>query len=153
MSGSYLSTALLQASATAFQAMRLAGVVFLLWMAWQAWRGTGALAVEGRATALGAARLIREGVALNLLNPKLTVFFLAFLPQFVPMEVPNAPLRMTGLALVFMVLTFTAFVIYGAFASALRNHVLSQPPRMAWLRRSFAVSFAVLGLRLALVER
>ena len=55
--------------------------------------------------------------------------------------------------LVFMVLTFTAFVIYGAFASALRNHVLSQPPRMAWLRRSFAVSFAVLGLRLALVER
>lgn len=141
--------ALLHASTTAFQILKIGGVAFLLWMAWQVWRGTGALSVEGRDTALPAGRLIRDGVALNLLNPKLSVFFLAFLPQFVPAEAPDATLRMAGLALAFMALTFAAFAIYGAFAAALRDRVLTRPGAMAWLRAGFAASFAALGLRLA----
>jgi threonine/homoserine/homoserine lactone efflux protein len=145
--------ALLHASAVAFQVVKIAGVAYLLWMAWQVWRGTGALSVEGRAERLPAWRLIRDGVALNLLNPKLSVFFLAFLPQFVPTEAPDAAMRMAGLASVFMVLTFAAFAIYGAFAAALRDSVLSRPGAMAWLRGGFAASFAALGLRLALADR
>nr|WP_237708052.1 LysE family translocator [Oceanicola sp. S124] len=144
--------ALLHASALAFQALKLAGVAFLLWMAWQVWRGTGALSVERQAPHQPASRLIRDGVALNLLNPKLSVFFLAFLPQFVPAEAPDAAWRMAGLALVFMVLTFAAFALYGAFAATLRDRVLSRPGAMAWLRGGFAASFAALGLRLALME-
>lgn len=145
--------ALLHASAMAFQAVKLAGVAYLLWMAWQVWRGTGALSVEGRSERLPAWRLIRDGVVLNLLNPKLSVFFLAFLPQFVPADAPDAGLRMVGLALAFMALTFAAFALYGAFAAALRNRVLSRPGAMAWLRGSFAASFAALGLRLALTDQ
>ncbi|WP_116086711.1 LysE family translocator [Tropicimonas sp. IMCC34011] len=145
--------ALLHASAMAFQAVKLAGVAYLLWMAWQVWRGTGALAVEGRAERFPAWRLIRDGVALNLLNPKLSVFFLAFLPQFVPADAPDASLRMAGLALAFMALTFAAFALYGAFAAALRDRVLSRPGAMACLRGGFAASFAALGLRLALADR
>lgn len=144
--------ALLHASAVAFQVLKLAGVAFLLWMAWQVWRGTGALSVERQATHRRMSRLLRDGVALNLLNPKLSVFFLAFLPQFVPADAPDAAWRMTGLALVFMVLTFAAFALYAVFAATLRDRVLSRPGAMAWLRGGFAVSFAALGLRLASIE-
>lgn len=154
MTASILGLAtLLHASASAFQIVKLAGVVFLLWMAWQVWRGSGTLSVEGRTVPLRPWRLVRDGVALNLLNPKLSVFFLAFLPQFVPADSPDAALRMTGLAMVFMALTFAAFALYGAFAAALRDRVLSRPAAMVWLRRGFAVSFAALGLRLALTGR
>ena len=145
--------AVLQASAAAFQAVKIAGVAYLLWMAWQVWRGSGAMAVEGRTAPLRAWRLVRDGVALNLLNPKLSVFFLAFLPQFVSAETPDAAWRMAGLGLVFMAVTFVAFALYGAFASVLRDRVLSRPAAMAWLRGAFAVSFVALGLRLALMER
>lgn len=145
--------ALLHASAVAFQAVKVAGVAYLIWMAWQVWRGTGKLSVEGRAERPPAWRLIRDGVALNLLNPKLSIFFLAFLPQFVPAGAPDATIRMAGLALAFMALTFAAFALYGAFAAALRDRVLSRPGAMTWLRRGFSASFAALGLRLALADR
>ena len=145
--------ALLHASAVLFQAVKLAGVAYLLWMAWSVWRGRGALAIEGRAEPASVRRLLRDGVALNLLNPKLSVFFLAFLPQFVPAGAPDAALRMAGLALVFMALTFAAFALYGAFAAALRERVLSRPRTMAWLRGAFAASFAALALRLAVAGR
>ena len=92
-------------------------------------------------------------MTLNLLNPKLSVFFLAFLPQFVPADAPDAPLRMAGLALAFMALTFAAFALHGSFAAALRDRVLSRPGAMTWLRGGFAASFAMLGLRLALADR
>ncbi|MBR9765602.1 MAG: LysE family translocator [Rhodobacteraceae bacterium] len=144
--------ALLQASAIAFQILKLAGVAFLLWMAWQTWRESGALSVDRQAPHRHASRLIRDGVALNFLNPKLSVFFLAFLPQFVPADAPEAAWRMTGLALVFMALTFAAFTLYAVFAAFLRDRVLSRPGALAWLRGAFAVSFAALGLRLALLE-
>jgi threonine/homoserine/homoserine lactone efflux protein len=145
--------ALLHASALAFQTVKIAGVAYLLWMAWTVWRGSGALAVEGRTEPVPARRLIRDGILLNLLNPKLSVFFLAFLPQFVPAHAPDAAARMTGLALVFMALTFAGFALYGAFAALLRDRILARPRAMAWLRGGFAASFAALGLRLAFTGR
>lgn len=143
-------SALLHASAVAFQVVKMAGVAYLLWMAWSVWRGRGALTVEGRTARVSAAKLIRDGILLNLLNPKLSVFFLAFLPQFVPADADDVALRMLGLALIFMAMTFAAFALYGAFAAALRRQVLSRPRAMAWMRGIFAASFALLAIRLAI---
>ena len=145
--------AVLHASAVAFQLVKLAGVAYLLWMAWNMWRGRGALTIEGRSNWAPVLKLIRDGVALNLLNPKLSVFFLAFLPQFVPVDAPDAAHRMLALALVFMAMTFAAFALYGIFAALIRDRVLSKPQAMAWLRRTFAGSFALLGLKLAFASR
>lgn len=145
--------ALLHASAVAFQLVKAAGVAYLFWMAWNVWRGHGALTVEGRDMKVPVGKLIRDGVLLNVLNPKLSVFFLAFLPQFVTVDATNAAQQMLVLALVFMAMTLGAFAVYGAFAASLRDRVLSKPRAMAWLRGSFAASFALLGLRLAVAER
>ncbi|RVV98954.1 LysE family translocator [Mesobaculum littorinae] len=145
--------AVLHASATAFQVVKLAGVAFLLWMAAQVWRGAGTLSVEGRDAHATAWRLVRDGIALNLLNPKLSIFFLAFLPQSVTAGGRDAAWHMTGLAIAFMALTFAAFALYALFAAFLRDRVLSRPAAMAWLRGGFATAFAALALRLAFMER
>ncbi len=118
--------ALLHASGVAFATVKYAGVAYLLWMAWSTWRDTGSLAVAEEVDG-SPWRVIRTGITINLLNPKLTVFFFAFLPQFVPGGTPHAVLRMTGLSVVFMVLTFVVFVAYGALAAVLRERVLSRP--------------------------
>lgn len=144
--------ALLHASAIAFQIVKVAGVAYLLWMAWSVWRGRGALQVTDRNARASSSKLIRDGVLLNVLNPQISVFFLAFLPQFVSVDATNAARQMLGLALVFMVMTFSAFAVYGAFAASLRDRVLSKPRAMAWLRGTFATSFTLLGLRLAVAE-
>ena len=141
--------ALLHASAVAFQIVKVAGVAYLLWMAWTVWRGRGALQVTDRSGQASNGKLIRDGVLLNVLNPQISVFFLAFLPQFVPVDATNAAGQMLGLALVFMAMTFAAFAIYGAFAASLRDRILSRPRAMTWLRGTFAASFTLLGLRLA----
>ena len=145
-------SALLHASAVVFQIVKISGVAYLLWMAWNVWRGRGVLKVESRNAQVSCGKLIRDGVLLNVLNPKLSVFFLAFLPQFVPVDATDAARQMLGLALVFMAMTFAAFAVYGAFAASLRDRVLSKPRAMAWLRGTFAASFALLGLRLAVAE-
>ena len=142
--------ALLHASAVLFQAVKWAGVLYLLWMAWGALRGGGALSVEGRREPLPAWRIVRDGIALNVLNPKLSVFFLAFLPQFVEPGAPHPTLTLAGLALIFMAMTFAVFVLYGACAAAARDYVVTRPGVMRWLGCSFAAAFAALGLRLAL---
>jgi len=145
--------ALLHASALAFQIVKYAGVAYLLYMAWSVLRQGGALAVSETRAPVPAARIVANGVLLNILNPKLSLFFLAFLPQFVPAGADGATATMLGLAAVFMGLTFVVFVGYGAFASATRRYVVSRPSVMRWLARGFAGAFALLGLRLALAER
>ena len=91
-------------------------------------------------------------VLVNILNPKLSIFFLAFLPQFVSVNEPQALSRMAGLSAVFMLLTFIVFVGYGFFAAAIRGHVLSRPRVLTWMRRTFAGAFVALGVKLALTE-
>jgi threonine/homoserine/homoserine lactone efflux protein len=145
--------ALLHTSATAFQTLKFLGVAYLLYLAWSMLRDQGALAVEKETAPRSAANVIVSAVLVNLLNPKLTIFFFAFLPQFVRTEEPNAFLRMVGLSAVFMLLTLVVFVGYGFFAAAIRNHVISRPRVVAWMRRGFAGTFAALGARLAFTDR
>lgn len=146
--------AVLHASAVAFQALKIVGVAYLLYMAWNTLRERGALRVEaGDAVPVPALRVIGAAILVNLLNPKLSIFFLAFLPQFVSADDPQPLLRMAGLSAAFMALTFAVFVVYGLFAAAVRTHVVSRPRVLAWMRRSFAAAFAALGLKLALAER
>jgi threonine/homoserine/homoserine lactone efflux protein len=144
--------ALLHASAVAFEAVKYAGVAYLLWMAWQTLKESGALAVDA-AEDLPARRIIVRGVLINLLNPKLSIFFLAFLPQFVAAGEPHPVARMLELSGTFMAMTFAVFVLYGFAAAAARTYVIGRPSVMAWLRRSFAAAFVALGARLALAER
>jgi threonine/homoserine/homoserine lactone efflux protein len=146
--------AVLNASAVAFQTLKYLGVVYLVYMAWKTLREKSTLAVESEEAAPPSARsVIVSGVLINILNPKLTIFFFAFLPQFVNTSKPHAFVRMLELSAVFMVLTFVVFVIYGVFAAAVRTHVISRPRVMAWMRRVFAGSFVALAGRLAASSR
>jgi threonine/homoserine/homoserine lactone efflux protein len=140
--------ALLHASALAFEIVRYLGVAYLFWMAWSVLRDKGALEVSESAPTRGPWRIVVDGFLVNVLNPKLSLFFLAFLPQFVPAS-GNATLAMLALGFVFMGLTFLVFALYGAFAAAARRHVVGRPRVLTWLRRGFAGAFALLGLRLA----
>jgi len=139
--------ALLHTSALAFQTLKYLGVAYLLWMAWSTLRERGALTVEEDATPRSDRQVIVSGVVVNLLNPKLTIFFFAFLPQFVGES--GAVASMLALSGVFMLVTFVVFAAYGVFAAAVRAHVVSRPRVMAWMRRTFAVAFVGLGARLA----
>ena len=145
--------ALLHTSALAFQTLKYLGVVYLIYMAWSTVRDKGALTVEKDTAPRSATRVIVSGILINILNPKLTIFFFAFLPQFISSNEPDAFLRMIGLSSVFMVLTFVVFIGYGAFAAAIRTHVISRPQVLTWMRRFFAGAFVALGARLALTQR
>ena len=145
--------ALLHTSALAYEAVRYAGVAYLLWMAWQTLRERGALSVTPAAGRRSALRVLVDGIAINILNPKLSIFFVAFLPQFIAADEARPLLRMVELSGVFMAMTFAVFVVYGLFAAAMRAHVISRPAVMTWMRRTFAAAFVMLGLRLALQER
>lgn len=145
--------ALLHTSALAFQAFKWLGVAYLLYMAWQALKERGALRVESEIGARSALKVTIEAILINILNPKLSIFFFAFLPQFVTANEPHPLAHMTVLSAVFMGLTFIVFVGYGLFAAAIRKHVVSRPRVLTWMRRTFAAAFVALGARLALAER
>ncbi|MBA4224305.1 MAG: lysine transporter LysE [Methylobacterium sp.] len=145
--------ALLHASALAFSIVKYAGVAYLLWMAWQTLKEQGALSVEAAADERSAWRVLVDGLALNVLNPKLSIFFVAFLPQFIAANEASPMARMLELSGVFMAMTFVVFALYGLFAAAMRDKVVTRPAVMAWLRRTFAAAFVALGAKLALTER
>jgi threonine/homoserine/homoserine lactone efflux protein len=145
--------AVLHTSALAFATLKWLGVAYLLYMAWQALRQRGALAVDDRVDARSAAKVIVTGFLINILNPKLSIFFLAFLPQFIAAGEPHPLLLMLELGIAFMAMTFAVFVLYGLFAASVRDRIISRPAAMTWLRRAFAGGFAALGARLALAER
>ena len=145
--------ALLHASALAFQIFKYLGVAYLLYMAWNTLRERGALQVEKEVTARSAFRVTVTAILINILNPKLSIFFLAFLPQFVSAGEAHPLARMLELSAVFMLMTFVVFVGYGLFAASIRDHVTSRPKVLTWMRRSFAGAFAALGARLAFADR
>jgi len=145
--------ALLHASALAFQAFKWIGVTYLLYLAWSALRERGALRVADTIGARSALRVTVEAILINILNPKLSIFFFAFLPQFVSADEAYPLTHMAALSAVFMALTFVVFVGYGLFAAAIRRHVISRPRVLTWMRRTFAAAFVGLGLKLALVEQ
>jgi threonine/homoserine/homoserine lactone efflux protein len=146
--------ALLHTSALAFQTLKYLGVAYLLYMAWSALKEHGALRVEKDDSGPRSPRqVIVSAILINILNPKLSIFFLAFLPQFVSADEAHPLSRMLALSAIFMLLTFVVFVGYGLFAAAIRSHVISRPRVLTWMRRAFAGAFAALGAKLAFAER
>ena len=144
--------ALLHTSALAFQTLKYLGVAYLLYMAWHALREKGALRIDRKFDARSAIQVTVTAILINILNPKLSLFFLAFLPQFVNADEPHPLAHMVALSLVFMLLTFIVFVGYGLFAAKVRAHVISRPPVLKWMRRGIAAAFIALGIKLALAE-
>ena len=145
--------ALLHTSALAFQTFKYLGVAYLLYMAWMTLKEHGPLKVEKEVGNRSARQVIVSAILINILNPKLSIFFFAFLPQFVNAAEPDPLLRMSELSGVFMALTFVVFVGYGLFAAAIRDHVISRPRILTWMRRIFAGAFVALGFKLALADR
>jgi threonine/homoserine/homoserine lactone efflux protein len=147
------TAALLRASGLAFEIVKFLGVAYLLYMAWASWRDKTALVVDDQRTEKSAWRVISSAILLNLLNPKLTLFFFAFLPQFVPPGSPHELRRLLALSAVFMVMTFVVFTIYGVFAAGVRRHLIDRPKIVRRIRQAFAASFVALGVKLAATAR
>jgi len=145
--------ALLHTSALAFETFKYLGVAYLLYMAWNTLRERGALRVEKEVGTRSSAQVTVTAILINILNPKLSIFFLAFLPQFVSVDESNPLARMLLLSAVFMLMTFVVFVGYGLFAASIRDHVISRPRVLTWMRRTFAAAFVALGARLAFADR
>jgi threonine/homoserine/homoserine lactone efflux protein len=145
--------ALMHASALAFQLFKYAGVVYLLYMAWNTLREHGTLKVETQVRGRSATQITVTAILINILNPKLSIFFLAFLPQFVSSNEAHPLPRMLELSGIFMIMTFFVFIGYGLFAASVRDHVISRPRVLTWMRRSFAAAFVALGAKLALADR
>ena len=142
--------AVLHASALLFSVVKWAGVAYLLWMAWGALRPTGTLAVRPAApSGEGLARIALRGALINVLNPKLSIFFLALLPPFLSGDPATATVEMAALGAVFMAMTWAVFAVYGLFASLFRARLLSSARAMAWMNRLFAGVFGLLAARLA----
>jgi threonine/homoserine/homoserine lactone efflux protein len=145
--------AVMHTSALAFQALKYAGVAYLFYLALITWRDRSPMttrAVQGEG---GGLDLVVRAFLLNILNPKLTIFFLAFMPQFVEPGAASPVFQLLALSAMFMAMTFGVFVIYGLLAHAFRRAVLQSPRVQAWLRRGFAGAFAGLGAQLALSDR
>ena len=146
--------ALLHTSALAYQTFKYVGVAYLLYMAWNTLREHGALQVQKEDDGKGSAMQVTvTAVLINILNPKLSIFFLAFLPQFVSADEAQPLSQMLMLSGIFMLMTFVVFVGYGLFAAAVRDHVISRPRVLTWMRRTFAAAFAALGAKLAVADR
>ena len=146
-------TAILNASAAAFQAVKFAGVAYLVYLAWITLKQRGPLAVSDAGPQVRSSlRVIVTAILINILNPKLTIFFFAFLPQFVAPGDPHATAQMLTLSVVFMAMTLVVFVIYGPLASTVRERVIGRPRVMTWMRRVFAGTFVAFAARLALTR-
>lgn len=145
--------AVMYASALAFQALKYAGVAYLFYVAFATWRDKSAFAIDGNPSASTAADLVVKAFLLNILNPKLTIFFLAFLPQFVAPDTAEPLAQLLLLSAAFMAMTFIVFVVYGFLAHGFRKAVIESPRVQAWLRRGFAAAFAGLGTSLAFTEK
>ncbi|HPF47745.1 MAG: LysE family translocator [Alphaproteobacteria bacterium] len=145
--------ALLHVSAVAFQLVKGIGVLYLFFLAWSMWRETGSLKLEKQSTDKKMNDIIIRGFLINILNPKLSIFFLAFLPQFVPSSTDTPVLNLFMLSIIFMIMTFIIFSLYGLFAGSFRTHIIQSPRLMKNSQRTFAAIFAALGIKLALTEQ
>lgn len=145
--------ALLHASALAFEALRYLSVAFLLYLAWTSLRAGADLDAPETAERRGRRRIVLEAMLVNLLNPKLSVFFLGFLPLFVPTGAAAPTERMLVLSAAFMAMTFIVFVGYAVGAATARRALLRRPAAMLWLRRCCALGFGLMAIRLALQGR
>ncbi len=144
---------ILYVSAVAFQIVKFIGVAYLLYLAWSMWQNTGTLKLDEKENRSNAWSIITKGFLINILNPKLSLFFLAFLPQFVPLQTQTSTLDMLILSSVFMGMTLFIFIIYGLFANGMRVYIINSPKIMKKIQQTFAIIFAILGVKLAMAER
>ena len=145
--------AVMHTSALAFQTLKYAGVAYLFYIAYATWRDKSAFAVDENPSGSKATALVIKAFLLNILNPKLTIFFLAFLPQFIQPGTTEPLIQLFLLSATFMGMTFVIFVAYGFLAHAFRRAVIESPRVQACLRRGFAAAFAGLGANLAFTEK
>lgn len=145
--------AVMHTSALAFQTLKFAGVIYLFYVAYATWRDKSAFTIDGNPSTRTSAGLVVKAFLLNILNPKLTIFFLAFLPQFIKSGSTKPLFQLFLLSATFMSMTFIIFVVYGFLAHAFRKVVIEFPSVQTWLRRGFAAAFASLGAKLALTEK
>lgn len=145
--------AIIHMSALAFQTLKFVGVGYLLYLAWTMWREEGAINFESASHEKGLLKIAIRGLLINILNPKLSIFFLAFLPQFVPSSTNSPLIRLLILSAVFMGMTLLIFILYGAFAHGIRTYVVRSPGLIQKFQRGFAVIFAALGAKLAMTEQ
>jgi len=145
--------AILHTSALAFQAFKMLGVLYLAYLAWAMWRESGAIEFNSKEKETVYAKISVRGFLINILNPKLSIFFLAFLPQFVPPSTESAVPQLLLLSGVFMLLTFVVFVGYGLLANHIRHFVAQSPHHIQRIQKMFAGLFVALGVKLALSER
>jgi threonine/homoserine/homoserine lactone efflux protein len=146
---------IMQAGAVAFETVRWVGVAYLVFMGMSMIRAGGTLRLDDDRTAATdrPGVVVRRGILLNLLNPKLTVFFFAFLPQFLDTPPGVLDMRLVGLGAVFMLMTLAVFLVYAWVSAAVRERVLGTPAVVRWLRRllgTFVIGFAA---HLALSDR
>ena len=146
-------SALLHMSAVVFQTVKCVGAAYLLYLAWTMWRQTGEIKLNSHSSRRGLAQIAIQGFLINILNPKLSIFFLAFLPLFISPYSVSPTMDLLLLSMVFMAITFVIFVIYGLTADSVRKYVIGSPKAVIWMQRSFAATFTVLGLKLAFTKR
>jgi threonine/homoserine/homoserine lactone efflux protein len=145
--------AVLHASAVAFQAIKWIGVAYLLYIGWKTWKDTNLFDLKDGVKQTSSAKLIWQGVLGSVLNPKLSLFFMALLPQFVNVQSTNPMGEMALLGGIFMAMTFVAFAGLGVMVASARHGVQTRPKLLEHARRGFGGVFILLGARLALVER
>ena len=146
-------SAILHMSARAFQVLKIVGALYLLYLAWSMWRDTGTIKFDRTVEKRNAFQIILKGILINILNPKLTLFFFAFLPLFVSADTASPTAEMLGLSAVFMGMTFVVFALYGILASGVSIYLTKSPMAIKRLQRSFAVIFAALAAQLALSKQ
>ena len=146
-------SAVLNMSAQLFSLMKWAGAVYLLYLAWNMWREAGTLEIQKKSTETSAIRIILKAIAINLLNPKLTIFFFAFLPLFISKNSETATTEMIALSAVFMGITLIVFALYGILASGISAYLTNSSRMMKRLQRTFAIILAGFALQLGLSER
>lgn len=146
-------SAIIHMSAIAFQVVKYAGVIYLMYLSWSMWRETGSLQVNSPESTKSLWHIVIKGLLINILNPKLSIFFLAFLPLFVSPNVSSPMFQMLILSGIFMAMTLIIFILYGLLANFVRKYIVNSSKVTAWLQKSFAAIFAVLGLKLAMTEQ
>jgi len=146
-------SALIYSSAAAFTLLKYAGAAYLLFLAWKSLKEQRILLSPGEAGGCDSRLLFRRGFLMNVINPKVALFFLAFLPQFVSANSGGVPLQMFLLGILFMAQAVVVFSIIGWLSGSIGNAVLKKPRIARWFGWLTAAIFAALGLRLALAER
>ena len=144
---------LLHASAIAFQAMKLIGAIYLLYLAWGMWHETGSVKFDSYSSNNNYAKIMMKGFFINILNPKLSIFFLAFIPLFVPGNVSSPTSHMFLLSAMFMAMTLVIFIMYGVLANSISKYIVNSPTVITRIQKSFAAIFAFLGIKLALADQ